>query len=99
MTTSRKTLALRQFVGVALALFAVLFTLGLCHCNALTPAEQAKVASDGVKLSACAAAAHLCKVANKIAADIDAGDAGVSECWDQYEACMTANGFRDGGAK
>ena len=88
----RRAIAIRQTLAAGVALLGVLFVLGHCSaCNALTPAEQAKVAADGVKLSMCASEAHLCKVANKHT------DAGVSECWDGYEACMVAHGYRDGG--
>ncbi len=96
MTTNRKTIALRQFVGVSLALFALLATLGFCHgCKTLTPTEQAAVAKDDVTLGACFATGHLCKVAAKFS---DAGpDAGMAECWAEYETCMVSHGYRDGG--
>lgn len=64
----------------------------LAGCHALTPAEQAVVASDGVKLGMCATAAHLCK-------SFDGPDAAPwQRCWDEYVACKVAHGF-DGGAK
>lgn len=61
-------------------------------CHELTPAEQATVASDGMKLSMCATAAHLCK----LAAGDDAGP--WQACWDEYVECKRVHGF-DGGAK
>ena len=64
----------------------------LAGCAALTPAEQAQVASDGVKLSMCATEAHLCKL------DMERLDAGFSHCWDEYVMCKTAHGF-EGGAR
>lgn len=61
-------------------------------CHALTPAEQAVVASDGVKLSMCATQAHLCK-------SFEGPDAAPwDRCWDEYVACKVAHGF-DGGAR
>jgi hypothetical protein len=92
----RKAIAIRQTLAVGLALLAALFAFGLCHCHALTPAEQATVASDGVKLSMCATQAHICKVERHILDDAGPGEYG--PCWDEYVACKVAHGF-DGGAK
>jgi hypothetical protein len=64
----------------------------LAGCGALTPAEQATVTSDGVKLSMCATQAHMCK----LAAGDDAGP--WDACWKEYVDCKANHGF-DGGAK
>jgi hypothetical protein len=91
---NRKTIAIRQTIATGLALLGLLFVIGKCTagCKALTPAEQATVAADGVKLSMCATQAHLCKL------DAERDDAGTSACWDQYVNCKVVHGF-DGGAK
>ncbi len=88
---SRRDIALRQAFRFGVIVILSLLAYGLCRCTPLTPAEQAQVAADGVKLSTCAASAHLCKQANALS------DAGVSECWDSYEACMVSHGYRDAG--
>ncbi len=88
----RRDIAIRQFVASGLVLFALLFVVGHCSgCNRLTPAEQAQVASDGVKLSMCGAKAHMCKLAT--------GDGGFGPCWDEFDACLVAHGFADAGAE
>lgn len=92
----RRHNAIRQTLAAGLVLLAGLFIIGKCTgCKALTPAEQATVAADGVKLSMCATEAHLCKLD---AERDDAGDAGSSSCWDAYVDCKVRHGF-DGGAK
>ena len=61
-------------------------------CAALTPAEQGTVARDGVNISMCASAAHLCKLYGGY-------DTGTwDKCWDEYVACKTVHGF-EGGAR
>ncbi len=88
----RKAIALRQTIATALAVFALAFIVGHCvGCRTLTPAEQAQVTSDGVKLSMCGAKAHLCKLAT--------GDAGFGPCWDEFDACLVTHGFADAGAE
>jgi hypothetical protein len=61
----------------------------LAGCGALTPAEQAGVAGDGIMLSACAGMAHGCKH--------DQADGNFAPCWDEYDRCMVAHGFADAG--
>ena len=83
---NRKLIA---FFVVGCAIIIARIAIG---CHALTPAEQATVAADGVKLSMCATQAHLYKLH-------DGEDAGPwNRCWDEYVACKVAHGF-DGGAK
>lgn len=64
----------------------------LAGCRTLSPSDQARVAADGIKLTVCASMAHGCKMALR-------DDAGTSACWDEYEECMVAHGFRDAGAE
>lgn len=85
---NRKLLA---FFVVGLMLIIARIAVG---CHALTPAEQAQVAKDDVKLGACFATSHLCKVAAK-ALNPDAGS--FPECWAEFDACMVAHGYMDGG--
>jgi hypothetical protein len=59
-------------------------------CGALTPAEQVQVAKNQVDLGVCAAEAHFCKRAS-------APDASLAPCWAEFDACMVAHGFQDGG--
>lgn len=89
----RKSIAIRQTLATGLVLLAGLFIIGKCTgCKALTPAEQAVVARDGVNISMCATAAHMCK-------SFDGPDAAPwDRCWDEYVACKVAHGF-DGGAR
>ncbi len=87
---NRRDIALRQAYGVLAAIgLAMVVVRCAAGCHALTPAEQEKVASDGMKLSTCAANAHLCKLAQ--------GDAGFGPCWDEFDACLIAHGFADAG--
>lgn len=78
-----KKLVARIILAIALALGPV----AVLACGALTPAEQAHVAADGVKLSVCFATAHLCKLA--------AGDSSMAPCWAEFDACMVAHGYAD----
>lgn len=89
----RRSIAIRQTLSAGAVLLVGLFIIGKCTgCHALTPAEQEKVAKDGVNISMCATAAHLCKLH-------EGPDAGPwDKCWDEYVACKTAHGF-DGGAR
>jgi hypothetical protein len=88
---------LRKLIASCLALFAFLFVIGAIHgCGtSLSDADKAHVAGDGVQISMCAAEAHLCKKFEQTGSP----DAGLSKCWDDYDACLSAHGFRDGGAK
>ena len=67
----------------------------LTACGALSDTDKAHVAGDGIQISMCAAEAHLCKRFEQNGAP----DAGLSKCWDDYDACLSSHGFRDGGAK
>ncbi len=88
---NRRDNALRQAYGVLAAIgLAMVVVHCAAGCNALTPAEQARVASDGLQLSMCATQAHLCKMA----ADLDSGFTG---CWDEFDACLVSHGFADAG--
>lgn len=77
-------------------LVAIIFPIALGYawafaftgCGALTPADDAHVASDSIQMGTCAASAHLCKMALE-------ADASTAACWAEFDACMTAHGFAD----
>ncbi len=72
--------------GLALGL-----VLLLAGCPRLTPAEEASIARDTVSIAVCQAVTADCK------AKALKADAGVSQCWDVYDGCMSAHGLTDGG--
>lgn len=83
---------MRAAVLAAIGAFLISLTLLLagvvtCGCAALSPAEEAAVASDAVAMSACAARAHVCKLGH--------ADAGLGPCWTEFDACMAP--YTDGG--
>jgi hypothetical protein len=74
---------IRNFVAIALAVFAVLYALAYLHgCAALTPADKAAIAADGVHIAVCQDHGRECK-------RLDGGD-----CWSVYDTCMKDGGLR-----
>ncbi len=86
---NRRTLAIRQFVGISLAGFAVLFVVAKCTgCTPpLTSDDKKAIAFDAVRIAVCQSYGRECK------------RNGGSDCFGLYDDCILDAGLREGSAR